>query len=441
MLTTRPRGTNDILGDAVRKWQYLEGVVREICREYGYGEIRTPIFEHTELFQRGVGDTTDIVEKEMYTFTDRGERSLTLRPEGTASAVRAFIENKLASQAQPVKFWYTGPMFRYDRPQAGRYRQFHQFGVEVFGSNDPAVDAEVITLLMDFYGRLGLRDLELHLNSVGCPKCRADHRQALQDFLGARAEGLCKDCTNRLDRNPMRVLDCKNPACQELTKGAPTPSSCLCPDCAEHFAQVRAYLDLLKIDYVLDERLVRGLDYYTNTAFEVMAKGIGAQSSIGGGGRYNGLMEQVGGASAPGIGFAIGLERVILTMEQQGLGFPEAPPFDVFVAVVDQAASGHALLLLTKLRQAGLSADKDYLGRSLKAQMKYAGKFNAKYTVILGGEELQRGAAIVRDMAAGTQEELPLDQVAAGLEAKLAPAAKAGTTKRRKQATQTEGER
>ena len=411
MLTTKPRGTNDFLADTVRKWQYLEEVIRKVCREYGYGEIRTPIFEHTELFQRGVGDTTDIVEKEMYTFTDRGDRSLTLRPEGTASAVRAFIENKLSTQAQPTKLYYIGPMFRYDRPQAGRYRQFHQFGVEVFGSNDPAVDAEVITMLMDLYGRLGLKDLELHINSVGCPKCREEHRKVLQEFLGDKVSGLCKNCQGRFERNPMRILDCKNEACQGLTKGAPTTGQCLCPECDEHFAKVKDYLDLLGIEYKVNDRLVRGLDYYTNTAFEVMARGIGAQSSIGGGGRYNGLIEQVGGGPVPGIGWAMGLERAILTMEQQGIKFPEEPPFDVFIATIGEEAAGPALVLLTKLRKAGLAAEKDYLGRSLKAQMKYAGKFNAKFTLIMGGDELQRGVVVVRDMAAGTQEEVALDRV------------------------------
>ncbi|HEX3032407.1 MAG TPA: histidine--tRNA ligase, partial [Bacillota bacterium] len=338
MLTNRPRGTNDFLGDTVRKWQHLEDIIRGICREYGYGEIRTPIFEHTELFQRGVGDTTDIVEKEMYTFTDRGKRSLTLRPEGTAAAVRAFIENKLAAQAQPTKLWYVGPMFRYDRPQAGRYRQFHQFGVEVFGSNDPAVDAEVITMLMDLYGRLGLKDLELHINSVGCPTCREQHSRNLQEYLGDRVGKLCRNCQDRFDRNPLRILDCKQAECQELTQGAPTTTSSLCPECAEHFTKVKAYLDQVGIAYIVNERLVRGIDYYTNTAFEVMAKGIGAQSSIGGGGRYNGLIDQVGGGNIPGIGFAIGLERALLTMEEQQVSFPDEPAFDVFVATIGEEA-------------------------------------------------------------------------------------------------------
>jgi len=418
MLTSAPRGTNDFLPGEVEKWQYLEGVIREICREYGYGEIRTPIFEHTELFHRGVGDTTDIVEKEMYTFLDRGERSITLRPEGTASTVRAFIEHKLYAQAQPTKLFYIGPMFRYDRPQAGRYRQFHQFGVEVFGSNDPAVDAEVIAMAMDFYHRLGLKDLEVHINSVGCPKCRLEHRKTLQEHLRPRLAELCNLCRSRFERNPMRILDCKSPKCQELTVEAPTTTRCLCPECREHFEAVKKYLNLVGVNFTVNERLVRGLDYYTNTAFEIVARDIGAQSSIGGGGRYNGLIEQCGGQPTPGIGWAMGLERILLTMEKQGCKFPEQASFDVFVATIGEAAAAGAFQLLDKLRKAGLAAEKDYLGRSLKAQMKYADKFKARYTVILGEDELNRGVAMVRNMTTGSQEEVALDKVVEYLKTK-----------------------
>lgn len=411
MLTSAPRGTNDFLPGNVEKWQHLEKVIREICGQYGYGEIRTPIFEHTELFHRGVGDTTDIVEKEMYTFEDRGERSLTLRPEGTASTVRAFIQHKLYAQPQPTKLFYIGHMFRYDRPQAGRYRQFHQFGIEVFGSNDPAVDAEVIVMAMDFFERLGLTDLEVHINSVGCSKCRLDHRNTLQEHLRSKLAELCNLCQSRFERNPMRVLDCKNPKCQELTVEAPTTTRCLCPECLEHFQVVRKYLDSVGIKYVLNERLVRGLDYYTNTAFEIVARDIGAQSSIGGGGRYNGLIEQCGGQPTPGIGWAMGLERVLLTMEKQGCKFPEDAPFDVFVATIGDVAKDAAFQLLSKLRKAGLAAEKDYQGRSLKAQMKYADKFKARFTVIIGEDELNRGVVMVRNMADGSQEEVALDRV------------------------------
>ncbi|MFZ5641943.1 MAG: histidine--tRNA ligase [Bacillota bacterium] len=411
MLTAGPKGTNDILPGEVEKWQYLERIIRDICREYGYSEIRTPVFEHTELFLRGVGDTTDVVEKEMYTFEDKGKRSISLRPEGTASAVRAFVEHKLYAQPQPVKVYYTGPMFRYANVQAGRYRQFHQFGVEVFGSNDPAVDAEVIAMAMDFYNRLGLKDLELHINSVGCPACRAVHREELHSYLRPRMDKLCKLCQGRFERNPLRILDCKEEACREASLGAPTTTTCLCPECAGHFEKVKSYLDSIGVKYIVNDRLVRGLDYYTNTAFEIMAPDIGAQSSIGGGGRYNGLIEQVGGPPTPGIGYALGLERVLATMERQGVEFPKGLSFDVFIAALGDAAKGRAFAMLNDLRQAGLVAEMDYMGRSLKAQMKYAGKFDTGYTVIIGDEELSRGVAVLRDMAAGTQEEVALDKL------------------------------
>lgn len=419
MAIRRPRGTNDFLPEETPKWQHLEQLIRQICREYGYGEIRTPIFEYTELFQRGVGDTTDIVEKEMFTFTTKGEDSYALRPEGTASTVRAYIENKLYAQPQPSKVYYVGPMFRYDRPQAGRYRQFHQFGVEVFGTDDPAVDAEVIAMSMDFYQRLGLKNLELHINSVGCPTCRADHRDQLLSYLQDKREQLCPLCTSRIDRNPMRVLDCKNPSCQEATTGAPTTTTCLCEDCNTHFEQVKRFLEILNVPFVVDDRLVRGLDYYTKTAFEIMAQDIGAQSSIGGGGRYNGLTEQIGGAPAPGIGFALGMERILLTMERQGVAFPETAPFDVFVSTIGDKAVEAAVELLARLRKTGLAADKDYLGRSLKAQMKYANKFNARYTVIIGEDELAKGVVVVRDMSDSSQEEVEFQQVDSYLAAKL----------------------
>lgn len=411
MLTAGPKGTNDILPGQVEKWHYLEQIIRDICREYGYSEIRTPVFEHTELFLRGVGDTTDVVEKEMYTFEDKGRRSLSLRPENTASAVRAYVEHKLYAQPQPIKVYYVGPMFRYANVQAGRYRQFHQFGAEVFGSNDPAVDAEVIAMAMDFYGRLGLENLELHINSVGCPKCRADHREELHGFLRPNLDKLCKLCQGRLERNPLRILDCKEAACQEVSQGAPTTTGCLCPDCAQHFARVKACLDSIGVKYIVNERLVRGLDYYTNTAFEIMANDIGAQSSIGGGGRYNGLIEQVGGPVTPGIGYALGLERILATMEQQGVEAPGGLNFDVFIAALGDAAKVRGFAILNDLRRAGLVAEMDYMGRSLKAQMKYAGKFSTRFTVIIGDEELHRGVAVLRDMAAGAQEEVALDKL------------------------------
>ncbi|MDW7673145.1 MAG: histidine--tRNA ligase [Bacillota bacterium] len=411
MLTTAPRGTNDFLPGDVEKWQYIERIVREICEHYGYQEIRTPIFEHTELFLRGVGDTTDIVEKEMYTFVDRGERSLTLRPEGTASTVRSFIEHKLYANPQPTKLYYLGPMFRYDRPQAGRYRQFHQFGIELFGTNHPSSDAEVIGLAMDFYKRLGLTGLEVRLNSVGCPSCRQEHKVKLQQYLEEKLASLCKNCQGRFERNPLRILDCKSSTCQELTVGAPTITTCLCPSCIDHFAAVKKYLDILNITYKLDETLVRGLDYYTNTAFEIVYQGIGAQSAIGGGGRYNGLVEQVGGQAIPGIGFGLGLERLLMTLEHQGVKLPLANKLDTFIVALGSAADGLGFKLMQELRTSGIKADKDYLEKNFKGQLKQADRKGAQYCIIIGEDELARNAAIVKHMASGSQEEIKVDEI------------------------------
>ncbi len=411
MAITRPRGTGDILPGEIYKWHYLEDTFREICSAYKYEEIRTPIFEHTELFERGVGDTTDIVEKEMYTFLDRGGRSITLRPENTAAAARAYMESNLIAGPQPVKLYYIGPMFRYDRPQAGRFRQFHQFGVEVFGSDDPGIDAEVIAMTMNFYARLGLKELELHINSVGCPKCRSALREKLLEFFRPSLDELCNNCKGRYQRNPLRILDCKSDRCGEISVGAPTTLNCLCNTCAEHFEAVKKYLDLLNIPYIVDSRMVRGLDYYTNTAFEIMAPDIGAQSSIGGGGRYNGLVEACGGPSTPGIGYALGIERIILSMERQGITFPPPSGVEVFVATADPEAEREAFRLLFELRGNGVSAEKDYMNRSLKAQMKYAGKLKPRYTVLLGNNELGRSVAGLKDMTSGVQEEVPLNSL------------------------------
>ncbi|BCV21906.1 histidine--tRNA ligase [Moorella sp. Hama-1] len=411
MLTSRPRGTEDILPEEMDRWYLLEATAREVSRLYGYREIRTPIFEHTELFNRGVGDTSDIVEKEMYTFTDRGERSLTLRPEGTAPVVRAFVEHSLEARGLPVKLFYLGPMFRYGRPQAGRLRQFHQFGVEAFGSRDPALDAEVMALAMDFYRRLGLENLELHLNSVGCPTCRPRHREVLQAYLRPKLGELCPTCQGRFERNPLRIFDCKSPVCQEIVAGAPTVAASLCPDCAGHFQRVQGYLQALGIPFILDEHLVRGLDYYTNTAFEIMAGGIGAQSSIGGGGRYDGLVAALGGKAVPGIGFGLGLERVLLALAAQGQELPRQGGIDVLMVTAGSGVDTAAVRLLADLRAAGIQADKDYLERSLKSQMKYANRYPARLAIILGEEELARGRASVRRLDTGGQEEIPLAEV------------------------------
>ena len=419
MLTARPRGTNDIMPGEVKKWQYLEEQILKICSQYGYEELRTPIFEHTELFARGVGETTDIVEKEMYSFTDQGERSLTLRPEGTASTVRAYLENKIYTQTQPSKMFYTGPMFRYDRPQAGRYRQFHQFGVEVFGSNHPSLDAEVITLACDYLERLGLDDLDIHINTVGCPECRPIHKQELLNFFEPVKEELCKTCQGRLEKNPLRILDCKNETCKNLAKNAVTTLDSACNVCKDHFNSVVEYLNKVNLKYTIDPRLVRGLDYYTNTAFEIMYEGIGAQATICGGGRYNGLVEQCGGKQIPGIGFAMGLERLLLTLEQEKKEISSKNEFDIYIASLGKDAQLLAFEIAIKLRKKGFKVEKDYLDKSLKAQMKTADRFLVKYVLIIGEEELVNNNIIIRNMATGKQEEVPVEEIASFFEGRL----------------------
>jgi len=409
MLTSLPRGTQDILPGQSHRFQFVEDTFRELCRRFGYQEIRTPMFEHTELFQRGVGETTDIVQKEMYTFLDRATRSLTLKAEGTAPAARAFVEHSLHANTQPTKLYYITPIFRYERPQAGRYRQHEQCGVELFGTPSAEGDAEVIVLADTFYRHLGLSHYELHINSVGCPTCRAEHRAALHSALEQILHELCADCRSRYERNPMRILDCKNERCQELTKMAPTVRDHLCSDCSEHHAQVKTALQNCGITYKENPRLVRGLDYYIHTAFEFISTGIGAQSAIGGGGRYNGLIETIGGQSTPGVGFGLGVERIILALETEGVQIPEPKPVDVFVAALGDTASQFAFAHVQKLRRSGLWAEKDLLNRSLKAQLKYAGKLGAQTVVILGEDELARGVAVLKDMTTGEQCEVPLD--------------------------------
>lgn len=411
MLTKAPRGTRDILPNEVGQWQFFEEKVRELCRLFGYAEIRTPVFEHTELFLRGVGEVTDIVAKEMYTFTDRGDRSLTLRPEGTAPVARAYLEHKLHGEAQPLKVYYMGPMFRYDRPQAGRYRQFHQFGVEVLGAMEPSLDAEVMTLSLHLFRALGLGEFTLQLNSVGCPLCRAEYRARLQEELKEKVSGFCPDCTGRFHKNPLRVLDCKHEACQELTVGVSLMIDSLCTDCAEHFAAVQETMDALGESYVLTPRLVRGLDYYTKTAFEIVSPVLGAQSSLGGGGRYDHLLATIGGPDVPGIGFGIGVERVLLARAAAGGLLPESKLTDVFVATAGNVPAAEALRVVMDLRAQGMAADKDFLGRSLKAQFKFADKKQVRYLVILGDEEMKRGQVMLRDMQTGTQADVALTEL------------------------------
>ncbi|MCL6452502.1 MAG: histidine--tRNA ligase [Alicyclobacillus sp.] len=426
MLTQRPRGTSDILPEAAYWWSELERTVREVCRRYHYQEIRTPMFEHTELFARGVGETTDIVEKEMYTFLDRAERSLTLRPEGTAGVVRAYVENKLFGQADPVKVFYIGPMFRYEKPQKGRERQFHQYGVEVFGVDSPLVDAEVIGLNLDILSTLGIQDVHVELNSVGCPVCRPLHKSEMIRRLTPVANELCSDCQSRLERNPLRIFDCKNEHCQALLAevGAPTIVESLCDDCSAHFARVRARLDELGIPYELNPRLVRGLDYYTRTAWEYVVPGY---SSIGGGGRYNGLVEQVGGPDVPGIGFAAGMERVLMVWEAQRQA--DAPPrlLDLYVVAADACGRDLAPRLVQAARRRGLAADLDYLERSVKAQFKAADRLRAHFVAILGAAEAADGTVTLRDLDSGEQRVLDWSAALSEVQSRTADGRQAGT--------------
>ena len=405
-----PRGTQDLLPGEVEKWQYVEEKAKELCRRYHFSEVRTPVFEQTSLFQRGVGETTDIVEKEMYTFEDRGGRSLTLRPEGTASVVRSFVENKLYADTPPTKLYYIGPMFRYERPQAGRQRQFHQFGVEVFGTEEPDVDAEIIDLGYRFYRATGLADVKVELNSVGCPRCRPVHREALVEYLTPHKEELCKDCQSRLERNPMRILDCKNESCHRITEGAPKVIDFLCDHCGPHFDSVKEALELLEVPFHVNTRLVRGLDYYTQTAFEFVLEGKGG-GSLGGGGRYNGLVEEVGGPETPGIGFAVGLERVLMALEQQEVELPLHTGVDCFLVTLGAEAKKHGVTLLKQLREAGLSAERDYLDRKMKGQMKAADRARAAYVAILGENELAENRVKVKNLATGDQETIQLDKL------------------------------
>lgn len=408
-----PRGTQDILPGEVEKWQLIEKNARELCEKFQYREIRTPIFEHTELFTRGVGDTTDIVQKEMYTFLDRGERSLTLRPEGTAAVVRSFVEQKMfGNPNQPVKLYYMGPMFRYERPQAGRFRQFVQFGVEALGSADPAIDAEVIALAYSLYATMGLKKLKLVINSLGDKESRNAHREALIKHFQPRIDEFCGDCQSRLEKNPMRILDCKKDRDHELMKSAPSILDYLNDESRVYFEKVQKYLTDLQIPYVVDSNLVRGLDYYNHTAFEIMsdAEGFGAITTLCGGGRYNGLVEEIGGPETPGIGFALSIERFLSALEAEKIELPVNEGIDVYVVALGEDAKDYSVRLLHELRLAGISADRDYLDRKIKTQFKAADRANAKYVAILGEDELKENKINVKSLVTGEQVEYPLEQ-------------------------------
>ena len=411
MATTRPKGTNDFLPEDTVKWQYVENILRESAKKYGFEEIRTPIFEATELFLRGVGETTDIVNKEMYTFNDKGNRSITLRPEGTASTARAFIEHKMHGRPMPVKLYYMGPMFRYERPQKGRFRQFHQFGIEAFGSNDPALDSEIIAFAMEFYRKLGLTGLKVRLNSVGCPKCRAEHKAKLQEMLRPHLDELCEDCRSRFEKNPLRIFDCKNEKCQALIENAPSITDCLCEDCKDHFEKVKTYLTAADIPFEVDSRLVRGLDYYTKTAFEIILTEIGAQSAICGGGRYDGLIRDIGGQDMPGVGFALGMERVFAALEAGGIEIPVEEGTDVYCVALGEKAREKAFAWIMELRRRGVKAEMDYMAKSFKAQMKAADREAAKFVVICGDNELEKDEIIIKDMTDSSQEAVSREKV------------------------------
>jgi histidyl-tRNA synthetase len=410
-----PKGTQDILPDDAPKWYYIENKIREVLTKYGYQEIRTPAFEYTELFIRGIGESTDIVTKEMFTFPDRKERSLTLRPEGTAPVVRAYLENKMGRASKVIKLFYIGSMFRCEKPQAGRFRQFNQFGIEVIGSKSSEVDVEVIMAALEIYEKLGLKNLEIVINSVGCKKCRVDYIQKLKKFLRNKKDLLCSECVKRYEKNPLRVLDCKKDSCQKIMETAPMITENLCPECKLHFEEVKSHLDDFKIKYHIDHKLVRGLDYYTKTAFEIVCKGLGAQNAIAGGGRYDDLVEELGGKPTPGVGFAAGIERMIMVMNQQKINWPKPKCIDIFIVKVSAENKDTAFRLLQKIRNSGLSADLDYSNGSLKSQMRIANKIGARYTIIVGEEELSKDMVTLRNMQTKEQKKVKLDEIEKGV--------------------------
>lgn len=426
LLTQAPRGTRDVLPDESYLWQLIEKTQREVCALHGIREVRTPVFEHTELFQRSVGDTTDVVQKEMYTFKDRGDRSITLKPEGTAGTVRAFIESSLYAQPLPQKMCYINcPVFRYEAPQSGRLREHHQFGIEIFGAPDASCDAELISLALDVIGRMGVKNLMLRINSIGCPECRETYKKWLIEFLNERKGDLCKDCLNRLERNPLRVLDCKEEGCKRATVGAPSILDNLCDECKTHFENLKRYLDAMGIAYEVDSRIVRGLDYYTKTVFEIITKVPGengkpdSELTVCGGGRYDGLVEQVGGPKCAGIGFGMGTERLIMIMKQQGVQ-PEPPRlYDAFIVTMGDDARVEGIKLARELRANGIKCDIDHAARSMKAQFKYANKLGAPVVAVIAGDELAQGVVKIKDMAKSEEHTIARADVAAEIKKML----------------------
>ncbi|MBP3361993.1 MAG: histidine--tRNA ligase [Clostridia bacterium] len=411
LITNAPKGTQDLLPSESYKWQYLEKKFKEVCDNFAYREIRMPTFEHTELFERGVGGTTDVVEKQMYTFPDKSGRSITLRPEGTASVARSFLQHSLYAEPMPAKMFYNIPCFRYENKQKGRLREFHQFGVEAFGAPGPEIDAEIISLALTFLDRVGLKDLTVHINSIGCPVCRKAYNEKLRDFLRPHFDELCDTCKSRFDRNPLRILDCKSEICGSLCEGAPVLLDNICGECREHFEGFKAALSAMGIKYEIDNSIVRGLDYYTKSVFEIISGGF----TVCGGGRYDGLIEEFGGEPTPGVGFGLGIERLIIRLEETGTVIPDETGIDIYTVPLGEKAKAYMPGFALKLRQQGINAETDSIGRGLRAQMKYADKLGARYTAVLGDNEIDSGKCELKNMATGEKTELKLDDVGAFL--------------------------
>lgn len=405
----RPKGTQDVTPSQMYKWNTVESVVKEAAGSFGFKEIRIPTFEDTGLFVRSVGDTTDVVQKEMYTVTAKGDAEFTLRPEGTAGTIRALIENGILNEGFPQKVFYVLSCFRHEKPQAGRLREFHQFGCEMAGTKDPRADAEVISLAKNILDTLGLKGIKLYINSIGCPECRAKFQNALKEYFSAHTDELCETCLGRLEKNPMRILDCKSPVCSEIAKDAPVILAYLCDECSEHFEKLKSYLSAMNIEFEINSKIVRGLDYYTKTVFEFVTTDIGAQGTVCGGGRYDGLIETLSGKPCPALGFGMGLERLILTMESQGLDFAQESTCDIYIASMGDAAAVKAMQICRELRANGVFAECDVVGRGLKPQMKYADKIGAKFVAVLGDSELESGTANLKNMKTGEQTPIPLD--------------------------------
>lgn len=409
VITKKIKGTEDVLPKDSYRWQFVEDVMRKESAAYGFKEIRTPVFEHTELFARGVGQTTDVVQKEMYTFDTKGGESVTLRPEGTAGAARAVLEHGLVNDSLPIKASYFVSCYRYEKPQAGRLREFHQFGLECYGTQSPVADAELICAAQSIFDRLGIKQLRLEINSIGCPTCRAEYHKALKEYFYGYKDELCETCNSRLEKNPMRILDCKSPVCSKIAQGAPKITDYLCDECKEHFASVQKYLDAAGVEYTVNPTIVRGLDYYTKTVFEFVTDFIGAQGTVCGGGRYDGLIEELGGKHLPSLGFAMGIERLLMLMDKQGIEIPKPSTCDLYVAVMGEKASLKSFEIIKAVRSCGLIAETDVVGRGLRAQMKYADKIGAKFSMVLGDNEIEQGKAVIKNMSSGEQTEIVLD--------------------------------